>query len=140
MAKKGNANNIDTRAEAADKISAEKEKKIKKEIKKIKELYKKLPKEKGELAEKLIERAAFMVVTMEEMEDIINNEGQIVEMPQGDYTINRAHPLLSAYNTMVKNFTAVVKQLDAFLEESGETSAPGQAFMQWRAGHKRGVK
>ena len=40
-----------------------------------------------------------------DMEEKLATEGLIVTMPQGDYEIDRAHPLLQQYNSMVKNYT-----------------------------------
>ncbi len=109
-----------------------KEKEIKKEAARIKKLYKDLPEERKKLAEKLIERAAFMAVSLAEMEQKINTEGQVVKMPQGDYEIERAHPLLTVYNSMIKNYTAAIKQLDAFITGTGGGVAkPGQKLLDW---------
>lgn len=109
-----------------------KEKEIKKEAARIKKLYKDLPEERKKLAEKLIERAAFMAVSLAEMEQKINAEGQVVKMPQGDYEIERAHPLLTVYNSMIKNYTAAIKQLDAFITGTGNGVAkPGQELLGW---------
>ena len=100
---------------------------IKKETSRIKKLYKDLPENRKKLAEKLIERAAFMLVSLEEMERQINQDGNMVTMPQGDYEIERAHPLLTVYNAMIKNYTAVIKQLDAFFISDGANSKPGHS-------------
>ena len=83
----------------------------KKEQNRIKKIYKNLPKEQLEIAKKLIERAAYMLVSLEDMEAKINEDGLVVKMPQGAYTIERAHPLLQPYNAMVKNYNATIKQL-----------------------------
>ena len=104
---------------------------IKKETSRIKKLYKDLPENRKKLAEKLIERAAFMLVSLEEMERQINQDGNMVTMPQGDYEIERAHPLLTVYNAMIKNYTAVIKQLDAFFISDGANSKPGQELLGW---------
>ena len=42
----------------------------KKEQNRIKKLYKNLPKDKLEIAKKLMERAAYMLVSLEDMEEI----------------------------------------------------------------------
>ena len=82
----------------------------KKEQNRIKKIYKNLPKEQLEIAKKLIERAAYMLVSLEDMEAKINEDGLVVKMPQGAYTIERAHPLLQPYNAMVKNYNATIKR------------------------------
>lgn len=102
----------------------------KKEQKRIKKIYKNLPKEQLEIAEKLIERAAYMLVSLEDMEAKINEDGLVVEMPQGAYKIERAHPLLQPYNAMVKNYNATIKQLSE-LSPNMEAEKAGQALMQF---------
>ena len=102
----------------------------KKEQNRIKKLYKNLPKDKLEIAKKLIERAAYMLVSLEEMEAKIDEDGLVVVMPQGNYEIERAHPLLQPYNAMVKNYNATIKQLDDLLPNS-EAETAGQALMMF---------
>lgn len=109
-----------------------KDERIKKELSRLKKLYKDLPEDRKKLAEKLLERAAFMAISLSEMEATINVEGNMVTMPQGDYEIDRAHPLLTVYNAMIKNYAAVIKQLDAFLTGTGGgVSKPGAELLGW---------
>ena len=82
----------------------------KKEITRLKKVYKNLPKDTLENVKKLIERAAYMLVSLEDMEAKIDADGLVISMPQGDYSIDRAHPLLQPYNAMVKNYNATIKQ------------------------------
>nr|DAF05482.1 MAG TPA: terminase small subunit [Caudoviricetes sp.] len=109
----------------------EKDERIKKEFSRLKKLYKDLPEDRKKIAEKLLERAAFMAVSLSEMEETINVDGNMVTMPQGDYEIDRAHPLLTVYNAMIKNYAAVIKQLDAFLTGAGGVSKPGAELLGW---------
>lgn len=102
----------------------------KKEQNRIKKIYKNLPKERLEIAKKLIERAAYMLVSLEEMEAKISEDGLVVTMPQGSYEIERAHPLLQPYNAMVKNYNATIKQLNDIAPNS-ETEKAGQALMMF---------
>ena len=102
----------------------------KKEQNRIKKIYKNLPKERLELAKKLIERAAYMLVSLEDMEAKISEDGLVVRMPQGSYEIERAHPLLQPYNAMVKNYNATIKQLNEMLP-NGDAEKAGQALMMF---------
>ena len=102
----------------------------KKEQNRIKKIYKNLPKEQLEIAKKLIERAAYMLVSLEDMEAKISADGLVVAMPQGNYEIERAHPLLQPYNAMVKNYNATIKQLNEFAPNA-ETEKAGQALMMF---------
>ncbi len=101
---------------------------IKKEQKRITKLYKNLSKDRLEITKKLIERAAYMLVSLEDMEAKIAEDGLVVKMPQGSYTIERAHPLLQQYNAMVKNYNSTIKQLNESLPPV-EAEAAGQALM-----------
>lgn len=102
----------------------------KKEQNRIKKIYKNLPKERLEIAKKLIERAAYMLVSLEDMEAKISEDGLVVTMPQGSYEIERAHPLLQPYNAMVKNYNATIKQLNE-ISPSNDTEKAGQALMMF---------
>lgn len=102
----------------------------KKEQNRIKKIYKNLPKERLEVAKKLIERAAYMLVSLEDMEQKMSEDGLVVTMPQGSYEIERAHPLLQPYNAMVKNYNATIKQLNEMSPNSDAEKA-GQALMMF---------
>lgn len=103
---------------------------IKKEKRRIEKPYKNLPKERREITKKLIERAAYMLVSLEEMEEKIAEDGLVVKMPQGTYTIERAHPLLQQYNAMIKNYNSTIKQLNELLPPA-EAEQAGQALMRF---------
>ena len=102
----------------------------KKEQNRIKKIYQNLPKEQLEIAKKMIERAAYMLVSLEDMEAKISEDGLVVVMPQGSYEIERAHPLLQPYNAMVKNYNATIKQLNEMLP-NGDADKAGQALMMF---------
>lgn len=103
-----------------DKICSERDR--------LRKILEDVPSQQRELCERLIDRAAFMLVTLLEYEEIITREGIITEMSQGSYTIQRENPAAKGYNTMIKNYQAVIKQLtdllpdkkDAAVEEAGE--------------------
>ena len=103
---------------------------IKKEQRRIAKLYKNLPKDRLEITKKLIERAAYMLISLEDMEEKISQDGLVVRMAQGSYTIDRAHPLLQQYNAMVKNYNATIKQLGESLPPI-EAEQAGQALMMF---------
>ena len=112
---------------------------IKKEQRRIAKLYKNLPKDRFEIVKKLIERAAYMIVSLEDMEVRIAEDGLIVHMTQGSYTIERAHPLLQQYNAMVKNYNATIKQLNELLPPV-EAEQAGQALMMFATKPQAGKK
>lgn len=89
----------------------EKEKQIKKEIRKLRRLFKNLPKDKMKAADGLIQEAAFMKVTLEETRHVIDQEGILEKFEQGSQKFLREHPATKVYNTMIQRYATVCKQL-----------------------------
>lgn len=113
--------------------------KIKKEKSRLKKLFKNMPESWQKVNEKLFERAANMAVFLSEMEDKLVADGLIVTMSQGNYDIDRAHPLLQQYNSMVKNYNATIKQLSEALPPADAERA-GSALMQFVTKPKKAEK
>ena len=89
----------------------EKQKQIKKEIIKLRRLFKNLPKDKQRAAEGLLQEAAFMKATLEETRYIIDQEGILEHFEQGAQKFLREHPATKVYNTMINRYATVCKQL-----------------------------
>ena len=88
---------------------------IKREKRRLIEIFKKVDEKSRKSAEKLIDRAAFMLISLEDMEEKIKKDGQITTMQQGDYEIKRAHPLYTPYLSMAKIYVSVCGQLRSYL-------------------------
>ncbi|WML38695.1 hypothetical protein RCG19_16020 [Neobacillus sp. OS1-2] len=91
--------------------NVKKDRLIKKEIKRLTELFKNLEENKKSAVEGLIQEAAFMRVTLAELKEDINTKGPIDEMEQGVYTILRASPSVTTYNSMIQRYTTVMKEI-----------------------------
>ena len=89
----------------------DKENQIKKEMLKLKRLFKNLPKDKMKAADGLIQEAAFMTVTLEETRHVIDQEGILEKFEQGAQKFLREHPATKVYNTMIQRYATVCKQL-----------------------------
>ncbi len=89
----------------------EKEKQTKKEMLKLRRLFKNLPKDKMKAADGLIQEAAFMKVTLEEARYVIDQEGILEKFEQGAQKFLREHPATKVYNTMIQRYATVCKQL-----------------------------
>jgi len=89
----------------------EKQKAISKEIRKLRRLFKNLPKDKRKAAEGLLQEAAFMKATLEETRHIIDQEGILEHFEQGAQKFLREHPATKVYNTMINRYATVCKQL-----------------------------
>lgn len=105
---------IDKKSEAYKKL--EKNKQIKKEVKKLKDLYKDLEKDRKEFAESLIENAAFMIVSLDELAAEINVNGYTTEYKNGENQFGqKKSPAVETYNTMIKNYASIMKVLEDLL-------------------------
>lgn len=89
-----------------------KDEKIKKEVRRLKKIFADLDKNKLQTVQNLIENAAFMSVTLEELQEKINAEGCTCEYQNGanQYGTKKS-PEVEIHLAMTKNYTAVIKQL-----------------------------
>lgn len=96
----------------------DKEKEIKKETNKLKKLFKDLPNNKMKMAEKLIENASFMSITLDELKNDIKIYGVKETYVNGKDQYGFKESIESkTYNTMVKNYMNIIKQLNDMLPE-----------------------
>lgn len=121
----------------------EKEKRIKKEISKLKKIFSGLSETKKKLCESLIENAAFMAVTLEELQETIKDEGAIGEFTNGNgFGVLQEHPAQKTYNTMINRYASVMKQLIDMLPDAKEEEKnnAGEALAAFVAKGKPGGK
>lgn len=111
----------------------EKIKKRKKVLKILKEKFKKIGDNKLKIVEKLIESAAFMAVELEEMENIIAAKGVTEEYQNGENQKGiKKSATVEVYNTMMKNYTSVIKQLcDLLPDDEFTTSKSGDSILDF---------
>lgn len=83
----------------------------KKELNKLNRIFKNLPDDKKKFAEGLKRQAAFMFATLAELQEQIDDEGVVEVFTQGAQSMLREHPATKVYNSMIKNYTTVCKQL-----------------------------
>ncbi len=90
--------------------------KIKKETNRLKKLYKDLDKNKKQLVLKLIENAAFMSITLENLKEEIKNNGVKEFYMNGKGQFGYKESVESKnYNVTIKNYMNVIKQLNDML-------------------------
>lgn len=118
----------------------DKEQRIQKEYNRLMDLFSKAPAGQLRLALPLIQNAAFMKVTLEDLQAAINAEG-VTEVYQNGANQRgmKQSATLQGYNSLIKNYATVQKQLSQLL---GETSAPlmpeGNKFTEFCAAHEMG--
>lgn len=114
----------------------EKEKKIKLEFNKLKKLFKHLEKDKVELANRLMQQASFMYITLIELQEIINEEGSVDLFEQGSQKMIREHPAVKTYNATIKNYNATIKQLNDLLPKTESKVKVDDGFNDFVAGRR----
>lgn len=109
----------------------EKEELISRNFKKFKKIFRFLDKDHRSFAEKLCRKAAFMDVTLDEMQEQITEKGYVVEAINGNgFKVLMDNPALKSYNTMIKNYTAVMKQLADLLPDGSKEADEIMEFMR----------
>lgn len=116
MAKDATEKTVEERISAADK--------------KIKHFFKSLSADKQKFLAPTIHQLAVMQVTLERLADEIN-KGEILDyFEQGSQKFFRENPALKSYNSTVKSYTALFKQLVDMLPDSDANKA-GEALMSF---------
>lgn len=86
---------------------------IKRENARLRERYKNLPEDSLEILDGLIDRAAFLRPTLEDMEKDIMTNGLTEDFSQGGApAYKRERPIVRQYNSLLKNYQIIIKQLD----------------------------
>lgn len=73
-------------------------------------LFKGVPPEHLQLANRLIQRVVFMQITLEDMEEDIKLNGTF-ELSKTRPRKLRERPVVKTYNAMIKNYNGTIKQL-----------------------------
>lgn len=96
-----------------------KDQKIAKERAKIAKIYESLPDYSKKINDKLIGNAAFMAITLEDLQEVINEKGCIETYQNGaNQSGTKKSSEVDVYNTMIKNYKAVMDALNALLPKN----------------------
>lgn len=87
------------------------EERIELEKKRLDDIFSSIDADKKDVAQGLIDEAAFMRVTLQDLKEEINENGTIDIMPQGEYSIRRQSPEVQTYNTMIQRYNTTYKEL-----------------------------
>lgn len=88
-----------------------KDSKIEKEMERLNDIFKDVDKDKTNALKGFIEEASYMKITLMELKKLIDENGPIDEMSQGEYSILREHPALKSYNAMIQRYISVTEKL-----------------------------
>lgn len=83
------------------------------EEKRLRTIYRKIDKDNKAIIDGLIQRAAYMRITLEDYEKDLDENGYIEMFTQSEKTdpYERERPVARLYNTMNKNYQSIIKQL-----------------------------
>ena len=89
-----------------------KEEKIKKEIRRLKKIFECLDKNKAATAQPLIDTAAFIIISLEEVQAGINENGYTEEYKNGANQFGvKQSALVEIHIAMTRNLATIMKQL-----------------------------
>lgn len=107
-----------------------------KELRKLRRIFKNVEKDKKDLVEQLIENAAFIAVELKKLQEHIAEHGCTEEYQNGaNQKGKKKSSEVEVYNTMIKNYTAIIKQLTDLLPAGEGTGA--DALLEFIGGGKR---
>lgn len=94
-----------------------------KELKKLKKIFKDIEPGKRQTVEKLISNAAFMAESLDDLQEIIREKGFVEEYQNGanQYGVKKCSEV-EIYNTMIKNYSSIIKQLVDLLPSEAKSS------------------
>jgi len=110
-------------------------KRIKAEIQKLNKQFTNIDDKSKKLVTSLIENAAFMIVTLEDLQKEINEKGPVSVYQNGENQWGtKKSPEVDVYNTMIKNHMAIMKQLTELspVEEKPKESDGFDSFVMNR--------
>lgn len=98
-------------------------KKSSKELNKLKKIFKDIEPGKRQTVEKLISNAAFMAESLDDLQETIREKGFVEEYQNGanQYGVKKCSEV-EIYNTMIKNYSSVIKQLIDLLPNDSKGS------------------
>ena len=98
-------------------------KKKSKELAKLKKIFKDIEPGKQKTVEKLISNAAFMAESLDELQEVIRKKGFVEEYHNGaNQSGLKKCSEVEIYNTMIKNYSSIIKQLIDLLPNESKNS------------------
>ena len=91
-----------------------------KQLRRLEKIFRDIREDKKETVRNLIENAAFMEIQLAGLQKEIAEKGPVSEYKNGENQWGtKKSPEVEIYNTMIKNYMAVVRQLLELLPEGG---------------------
>lgn len=111
----------------------DKEKRIRKELNRISRYFDDVAENQRAIVAPLLQNAAFMKVTLEDLQEEINANGPTDEYKNGNNQFGvKQSATLQSYNALIKNYASVIKTLSQQLPPEQKKSMPTLAEIQAR--------
>lgn len=109
------------------------EKRVKSKQNKLKKIFQTIEENKKNLVSDLIYQASFMSIKLEDLSKYITENGIKEEYKNGENQFGYKESVeMKMYNTIIKNYTSVIKQLTDLLPE-GEKKNAGEDLLKFIA-------
>lgn len=89
----------------------EKNEEISKEMKQVKKVLKLIPKDRLPIAQNIYNELLFIQRTLDKLKEEVETQGTTTLFKQGQQEFLRENPALKGYNTTLKNYSNLSKQL-----------------------------
>jgi len=121
-----------------------KEERISEELKRISDLFPDLDSKQRSAIMPLIQNAAFMKVSLEDLQEIINRDGvtEVYQNGANQYGVKQSAAVQS-YNVMIKNYAAVIKTISSMIppeRQKSESELYLEALRSAQEAQKVGMK
>jgi hypothetical protein len=94
---------------------------INKEKRRLSSIFTKIDAKAKKAVQSLIENAAFMAVSLQDLQQTINEKGAVSKYQNGENQWGtKKSPEVEIYNTMIKNYSSVIKQLTDLLPKKND--------------------
>ena len=117
--------------------------KINRELKRLQKIYENIETSRKKTVEKLINDAAFMAVTLEEIRLVIQRDGVVETYQNGENQKGvKKSPAVEVYDKMVNTYSKVIKQLCDLLPEKvvwdePEEEDPAEELLKFTNGYMK---
>ena len=106
-----------------------KEKRIKTELNKLKKIFANVPENKKKITENLLKNAAFMALSLGELQEEINQNGYTDEYRNGEFQFGKKQSeAVKTHLAMQKNYVQVIDKLLELLPEDERKQSRLAAF------------
>ena len=104
-----------------------KDRRIENEIKKLRSIYQDIDSDQFKTVEELINRAAYMLATLQDYEKDIDENGyvELFSQSESQTPYERERPVVRLYNTLSKNYQSIIRQLSQLIPNDVKTTDDG---------------